>query len=96
MKWTIAYARQHFTELLQEAAREPQEVYNRERPVAAVVDLETYRRFCQWQDSVAGASVAGAFEELRAICAEEGYAFEAPPREDRTNPWAEALHELPR
>lgn len=95
MKWTIAHARRHFSQLLQAAAREPQEVCNRERPVAAIVNVETFRRFCQWQDSPAGASVAGAFDELRTICAEENYTLESPARVDRVNLWTEALDELP-
>lgn len=96
MKWSIAQARQHFSELLQEAAREPQEVCNRDRPVAAVVDLETFRRFCEWKESQTEATVARAFDDLRGICAEEGYAFEPPVREDRTSGWEEEPDELPR
>ncbi|MEW6219368.1 MAG: type II toxin-antitoxin system prevent-host-death family antitoxin [Thermodesulfobacteriota bacterium] len=96
MKWTIAHARQHFAELLRQAAQEPQEVCNRGRPVATVVDVETFREYCRWRDSQTNISLAHAFEELRALCAEESYTLECPERQDRANPWAEGLHELPR
>ncbi|MDW7711227.1 MAG: type II toxin-antitoxin system prevent-host-death family antitoxin [Deferrisomatales bacterium] len=93
MQWTIAKARQRFSELLQQASREPQAVCNRHRPVAAVVDFETFQRFEQWRQAGMRRSVADAFDELRGIAAGS---IEAPPRVDRPNAWAEEDNELPR
>jgi hypothetical protein len=36
-----------------------------------------------------------ALAELRQICAEENYTIEVPPRQDRSNPFAESLNDLP-
>ncbi|MBI5447060.1 MAG: type II toxin-antitoxin system prevent-host-death family antitoxin [Deltaproteobacteria bacterium] len=80
MKWTTARARQHFSELLQAAGSEPQAVCNRNRPVAAVVDFETYRQFEEWRTVHAKRSAGEAFDELREICAG---AIGTPDRSDR-------------
>lgn len=37
-----------------------------------------------------------AFEELRRICEEEDYTLEIPTREERPNPFPDALDELSR
>lgn len=93
MNWTIAKARQHFSELLQEAAREPQAVCNRNRPVAAVVDFETYRKFAEWQAAIMNRTIGDAFDDLRGLCAG---AIDAPERSDRDDAWTQELDELPR
>lgn len=94
MKWTIAKARQRFAELLREAGQSPQTIFNRNRPVAAVIDAGLFEEFAAWYAERKGRSVADAFDELRALCAEEGYALEPPPRHDRENPLTEVLDEL--
>lgn len=40
-------------------------------------------------------NLAQALEELRRICAEENYTLEIPPRQDRSNSFAESLNEIP-
>ena len=40
-------------------------------------------------------NLAQALAELRQICAEENYTIEVPPRQDRSNPFAESLNDLP-
>jgi sigma54-dependent transcription regulator len=40
-------------------------------------------------------NLAQALAELRQICAEENYTIEVPPRQDRSNPFAESLNEIP-
>jgi hypothetical protein len=83
-KWTIAAARQHLSELVGLAAREPQRVYRRDRLVAAVVspefadEIERHRR----------PSLAAKLAELQRLCAEASYELTAPAREDRANPLA--------
>jgi hypothetical protein len=39
--------------------------------------------------------LAQALAELRRICAEENYTLEIPPRQDRSNSFAESLNEIP-
>jgi prevent-host-death family protein len=75
MKWTVAEARDKFADLLQNATKEPQSIFNRNRFVAAVVDAETFEAFEAWQKE-RRQSVAGAFDELSAICQEDDYRLE--------------------
>jgi prevent-host-death family protein len=77
MKWTVAEARDKFADLLQNANKEPQSIFNRNRFVAAVVDAETFEAFKVWQKE-RRQGVANAFDELSAICQENDYRLEPP------------------
>lgn len=78
-KWTIASARQHFSELVGMSAREPQSVYRRNRLVATVVspavadEAETLHR----------PGLAQKLAELQRLCAEESYELRVPARQTR-------------
>ena len=85
MHWKVAEAKQRFSDLVRQAAREPQLFYNRERLVAAVVDAETFAAFQAWREQEERRSLADAFAELRQIAAEEDYTLELPPRLNRAN-----------
>ena len=64
---------------------------NRDRLVAAVVDASAFASFEAWSAQEQRRTLAAAFEELRGICAEEGYVLETGAREDRANRFADAL-----
>jgi hypothetical protein len=87
VKWTTAQARENFSRLLREAKNEPQEVFNRDHFVAAVVDEETYRAFRAWRES--RASLQKAFAGVRQILQEEAYTLEVPDRRNRADPLLE-------
>jgi len=91
MNWSIAEAKQRFSEVVRRAAEEPQLIYNRDRLVAVIVQPEAFRGYEAWREERERRTVGDAFAELRAICAEEEYELQPPPREDRPNPLAEAL-----
>lgn len=93
MSWKIAEAKQKFSEVVRRSAEEPQLIYNRDRLVAVVVQPEIFRSYERWQEDRERRTVAEAFAELRAICEDEGCEVELPEREDRPNPFAEALDE---
>ena len=95
MRWKIAEAKQKFSQLLKNAHTSPQLIFNRDRLVAAVVDAERFEAFETWAKVVQRRTLADAFAELRAICSEEGYSLETPPREDRPNAFADALNDIP-
>lgn len=90
MRWKVAEAKQRFSEVLRAAGQEPQLVFNRDRLVAAVLDPVSFQAFQAWKEQEQ-ASLADIFAEVRAICAEDGYVLEVPPRRDRANPFTEAL-----
>ncbi len=78
MKWTIARARERFSELLGQVHQERQPIFHRGRMVAVMVDPEEYARFKAWQGGESGFSAA--LQELRQVCMEEDYSFEVGPR----------------
>jgi len=91
VNWKVAEAKQRFSEVVRAAEEEPQMIYNRGRLVAAVVPAEEVQEFLARREGREHSSIGDAFAALRKICAEEGYTFEIPSREDRPNPFAEDL-----
>jgi prevent-host-death family protein len=89
-QWKVARAKQRFSEVLRAARDEPQEILNRDRLVAAVVDGESYRAFQAWRDHQRK-PLAEAFAELRRICAEGRYRLDVGGRRDRRNPLPRVL-----
>jgi prevent-host-death family protein len=81
--WSVADAKQRLSELLRRAAKEPQTIENRSRPVAVVVSAEAFQEFDAWRASRQARSVADAFAELRSLAADSHYRLELPRRIDR-------------
>ena len=96
MKWSIAKARERFSELLRKTEKEPQPIYNRDKLVGAVISAECFQEYSAWNERRKGRSIADAFDELRRILAEEEYELQIPQREDRRNEITEVLDELRR
>jgi hypothetical protein len=87
VNWKIGQAKQRFSEVVREAAEEPQRIYRRDRLVAGVIDGETLEEFLDWKRSRDRRSIADAFDELRRERGGEE-PFEPPARRDRKNPFA--------
>lgn len=81
--WNVAEAKQRLSELLRAAAREPQTILSRSRPVAVVVDAETFEEFRAWQASRRARTLAEAFEELRSVAGPTGSVLSLPRRRNR-------------
>jgi prevent-host-death family protein len=60
MAWKVAEARQRLSEVLRNAAQEPQTIYRRSRPVAVVVAGETFEEFKAWRAERRARTVAFA------------------------------------
>lgn len=93
MTWKIGDAKQHFSEVIRDAAEEPQLIYNRDKPVAAVIASQRLAEYLAWEAAQRRPSMAERLAEARRICAEEEYRLETPARADRENP---LLAEKPR
>lgn len=83
MKWKIGQAKQRLSEVLRRSDEEPQRIYSRDRFVAAVVSAELFEEFERWLAARARRSLGERFDEVRELCAEEGYALEPAVRRDR-------------
>jgi prevent-host-death family protein len=84
-KWNVAEAKQRLSELLRSAAKEPQTILSRTRPVAVIVDPETFEEFKAWQTARRARTLAEAFDELRSLTASLDYALPLPERRNRRN-----------
>jgi prevent-host-death family protein len=70
MPWNIAQAKQHFSEVVKRADKEPQLIYNRDRAVAALINARDFEAFEAWRrERAAPRSLADEFAELRALAA---------------------------
>ena len=88
MTWNIANAKQQFSEVVRLAAAEPQEIYNRDKPVAAVISAADFEEFKRLRAERAGPTLTEQFDQIRAILAAEGEdGIEVPPRMSRPSPF---------
>ena len=93
MSWNIAQARQHFLDVVKQAANEPQLIYNQDRLVAAVINAGNFNVFQKWQDRSSQRTLAEEFAELRQLMREENYEFAIPPRTTCPNAFVAMLEE---
>jgi transposase-like protein len=93
MSWNIAQAKQRFSEVVKQAAVEPQLIYNRDRLVVAVINAEDFAIFKRWRNQTERRTLAEEFAELRKIVEEEHYELIVPPRLDRPNAFLQMLEE---
>jgi prevent-host-death family protein len=96
MNWNIAQAKQHFSEVVKQAGTEPQIIYNRNTPVAAVITATEMAEYSAWKASQAKPQTLGeAFAELRRLAAGHPDPLPDPDRfaSMRPNAFAEMLDE---
>lgn len=96
MRWTIANARRHFSKLVRDAAREPQQILNRNEPVATLVDAKAFAEFKAWKAQQSAGTIADSFAELRQILVDEGIALDFGERRDRPNAFVDVRDEISR
>lgn len=93
MDWNIAQAKQQFSEVVRLCAEEPQAIYRREVPVAALVSAAEYEEFQRWRAQHSAASLTAQFDELRAALQAAGTdGLELPARQalERPNAFVQA------
>jgi len=96
MNWNVAQAKQHLSEVIREAAHEPQLIYNRNRPVAAVIAAEDLADYRAWKEHQAKPqTLFDAFAELRRLAAGAPDPLPEPDRfaAMRPNAFADMLKE---
>ena len=96
MRWKIAQAKQRFSEVVRRAAAEPQLICNRERVVAAVIDVASAERLRSIMEHESQDSIAEAFSAFREMVAHERYGLKIPRRKNRRNVFPDALDRLSR
>ncbi|NQY31953.1 MAG: type II toxin-antitoxin system Phd/YefM family antitoxin [Coraliomargarita sp.] len=85
-KWKISEAKARLSEVVSHCVDEPQVLYNRKKPVAALIDMEEYEQFLEYKKSTKKKTMAELLDELREINKHEPEMDELPPRNDRPMP----------
>jgi len=65
MTWNIAQAKQQFSEVVRLSAQEPQAIYNRDKPVAVLVNALEFETYEKWRTLQHEPSLTRQFAELR-------------------------------
>ncbi len=94
MLWSITQAQHYFSNVIEQAAEEPQMIGNRDRLIAAVIDAETFERFQRWRQRHDPIKTLGeAFAELRQLTGDDENPLPDPQRHDRPHAFLEILDE---
>lgn len=81
MHWNVALAKQRLSELIREAAIEPQVIYNRDSPVAVVIAAEELTEYNAWKRGRARqTTLAEEFDRLRDLAGGHDDPLPAPDR----------------
>ena len=87
MTWNIAQAKQQFSEVVRLAAQEPQAIYNRDKPVAVLINADEFEAFRQWRAGQHEPTLAAQFAESRLALQQAGVdALHIPARADVQRP----------
>jgi prevent-host-death family protein len=96
MNWNIAQAKQHFSDVVKQAATEPQIIYNRNTPVAAMIAAEDLAEYRAWKEShPAKPSLVDVFARMRELANGDPDPLPEPRRLEggRPNAFVEMLAE---
>ena len=86
-EWKISEAKARLSEVVSNCVEEPQLLYNRQKPVAALVDIQEYEAFLAYKKSQQKPTMAEMLAELREINKIEPEMDELPPRTSRPIPY---------
>jgi prevent-host-death family protein len=81
--WKISEAKARLSELVHACGEGPQVLYNRGKPVAAVIGIKRFEAFQRMEKQSEQPSMAALLAELESINRHEDDFGEAPPRSNR-------------
>jgi prevent-host-death family protein len=99
MNWSVATAKQGLSEVIRQAANEPQRIYSRDRLAAVLVsaaDFEAFEQAKAASEKQATLSVWDRFQPIRQALLDEGIDFTDPSLErhdNRPNAFVQMLEE---
>lgn len=83
--WTVTDVKDRFAEIMRASLQEPQIVYDQNKPVSVVVDINLFNQLMTLRARQARPTIAELLEELNEIHKSEPVEIEAPIRQDRPN-----------
>ena len=82
-RWLTGDAKQQFSEVLRQSETEPQEIYRRDRLVAAVISASDFEQLRRLKQSRSVRMLGDAADEIRELCARYDYELDTGERRDR-------------
>ena len=92
--WTVTDAKDRFTEIMLACLQEPQVVYDQNKPVSVVVDINLFNQLMNLRARQARPTIAELLDELSEIHKAEAVEIEVPTRHDRPNAMLELSDEV--
>ncbi len=83
--WTVSDVKDRFAEIVRACLQEPQFVYDQNKPVSVVVNVNFFNQLMNLRARQARPTIAELLDELREIHKSEPVEIEAPTRQDRSN-----------
>ncbi|MDZ7289588.1 MAG: type II toxin-antitoxin system Phd/YefM family antitoxin [candidate division KSB1 bacterium] len=83
--WTVTDVKDRFAEIIRASLQEPQIVYEQNKPVSVVVDVNFFNQLMDLRARQARPTIAELLDELREIHQSEPVEIEVPTRQDRPN-----------
>jgi len=83
--WTLSDVKDRFAEIVGACLQEPQFVYDQNKPVSVVVNVNFFNQLMNLRARQARPTIAELLDELREIHKSEPVEIEAPIRQDRSN-----------
>ncbi len=83
--WTVTDVKDCFAEIIRASLQEPQVVYEQNKPVSVVVDVNFFNQLMNLRARQARPTIAELLDELREIHKSEPVEIKAPTRQDRPN-----------
>lgn len=84
--WKISDAKARLSEVVGACQEEPQLLYNRGRPVAAIIAMDRFKAFEHFQKASERPSMTSLLNDLDELNQEEADFGEDPPRKNRPQP----------
>lgn len=84
--WKISDAKARLSEVVGACQEEPQLLYNRGKPVAAIIGIDRFEAFERFQKESDRPSMASLLDELESLNSEEADFGEPPSRANRPQP----------
>jgi len=92
--WKTNEVKDNFADILNYCYQEPQLVYDKNDPVAAIVDIRLFKELVGQQRRKKLPSMAQLLDEIHSIVVEDSFEMNIPKRSDRLNSAERMLDEL--
>ena len=83
--WTVTDVKDRFAEIMRASLQEPQIVYEQNKPVSVVVDVNFFNQLMNLRARQDRPTIAELLDELREIHKSEPVEIETSARQDRHN-----------